>query len=77
MQAEKLNAELLAALGLLGFSIRDEVAEIKGEMMIRLSRPVGSPTLQFTIWLPDGKEMIFSLGGETIIELTECIKRTH
>jgi hypothetical protein len=73
--AEKLDENLIAALHMLGFGIRDdEVAEIKGEMRIRLLRPAGSSALQFVIWLPDGKEIIFSLGGETIIELSECIK---
>ena len=74
--AEKLDEHLIAALYLLGFNVHDdEIAEIKGEMRIRLSRPVGSTALQFLIWLPDGKEIIFYLGGETVIELTESIKR--
>ena len=63
---------MLAALDKLGFDITDDkIAEIKGDMTIRLLRPFDS-LLKFVVELPD-KEMIFDLDEHTQVKIIEAI----
>jgi hypothetical protein len=74
-QVGKLDRDLLAALYKLGFdSTDDKIAEIKGDMTIRLLRPFDS-LLKFVVELPDGKKMIFDLDEHTQVEIIEATKR--
>jgi chemotaxis regulatin CheY-phosphate phosphatase CheZ len=74
-QVGTLDRDLRAALHKLGFDITDDkIAEIKGDMTIRLLRSFDS-LLEFVVELPDGKEMIFDLDEHTQVEIIEATKR--
>jgi hypothetical protein len=74
-QVGKLDRDLLAALDKLGFDISDDkIANIKGDMTIRLLRPFDG-LLKFVVELPGGKEMIFDLDEHTRVEIIEATKR--
>jgi hypothetical protein len=66
---EKRNEDLLAALCMLGFNIFDgEVAEIKGEMSIKVLRPGSSePKLNFVLTLPSHQGIVFTVADADII----------
>ena len=71
----KLDRDLLAALDKLGFDITDDkIAEIKGDMTIRLLRSFDS-LLKLVVELPDGKEMIFDLDEHNQVEIIEAMTR--
>ena len=65
----KLNENLLAALYMLGFNIYGgEVAEIKGEMSIKVLRPCSSELkLNFVLTLPSHQEIVFTVDDAEII----------
>jgi hypothetical protein len=64
----KLNEDLLAALYMLGFNVDGEVAEIKGEMSIRVLRPCSSELkLNFVLTLPSQQEIVFTAEDADII----------
>jgi hypothetical protein len=69
-----IDQDLSDALYLLGFSLLrgdlGEIAEIKGEMTIKLVHPPGEE-LKFVVELPGGKHMIFSVDPHQIVDLTE------
>ena len=58
------DQDLLAALYLLGFNFlggdSGEIAEIKGDMIIKLVHPLGEE-LKFVVTLPGREQMIFSV----------------
>ena len=68
-----IDQDLSDALYLLGFSLLrgdlGELAEIKGEMTIKLVHPPGEE-LKFVVELPDDKQMTFSVQHQ-IVDLTE------
>jgi hypothetical protein len=64
-QVGKLDRDLLAAL--------DKLANIKGDMTIRLLRPFDG-LLKFVVELPGGQEMIFDLDEQTRVEIIEATK---
>ena len=68
----KLNEDLLAALYMLGFNISgSEVAEIKGEMSIKVLRPCSSELkLNFVLTLPSHQEIVFTVADAGIIATT-------
>ena len=65
----KLNEDLMAALYMLGFNIFDgEVAEIKGEMSIKVLRPCSSELkLNFVLTLPSQQEIVFTVEDADVI----------
>jgi hypothetical protein len=69
--------ELRAALYLLGFNflggdlLSGEMAEIKGDMTIKLVHPPGEE-LKFVVELPRDKQMTFSVDRHQIVTLAEC-----
>ena len=69
--------ELRAALYLLGFNflggdlLSGEIAEIKGDMTIKLVHPPGEE-LKFVVELPSDKQMTFSVDRHQIVTLAEC-----
>jgi hypothetical protein len=69
-----IDQDLSAALYLLGFSLlrgdRGEIAEIKGDMTIKLVHPPGEE-LKFVVELPGEKQMIFSVDRHQIVNLAE------
>jgi hypothetical protein len=71
-----IDQDLSAALYLLGFSLLrgdlGEIAEIKGEMTIKLVHPPGEE-LKFVVELPGEGQMIFSAGvdRDQIVGLAE------
>ena len=73
----QIDQNLSAALYLLGFKILGgdlfggEIAEIKGDMTIRLVHPPGEE-LQFIVELPGDKQMTFSVDRSQIVTLAEC-----
>jgi hypothetical protein len=63
----KLSEDLLAALYMLGFNIYGgEVAEIKGEMSIKVLRPC-SLKLNFVLTLPSHQEIVFTVEDADVI----------
>jgi hypothetical protein len=75
-----IDQDLSAALYLLGFSLLrgdlEEIAEIKGEMTIKLVHPPGEK-LKFVVELPGEKQMIFSVDQHQIVNLAEPLKLTR
>src|SRR5262249_33161905 len=75
-----IDQDLSAALYLLGFSLLrgdlGEIAEIKGEMTIKLVHPPGEE-LKFVVELPGEKQMIFSVDRHQIVDLAEPLKLTR
>ena len=69
-----IDQDLSAALYLLGFSLLrgdlGEIAEIKGEMTIKLVHPPGEE-LKFVVELPGDKQLIFSVDRHQIVDLAE------
>ena len=72
----QIDQDLSAALYVLGFNFLDgdlvsgEIAEIRGEMTIKLVHPPGEE-LKFVVELPGDKQMIFSVDRHQIVELAE------
>jgi hypothetical protein len=77
MSNTQVDQNLSAALYLLGFNflggdlIGGEIAEIKGDMTIKLVHPPGEE-LKFIVELPGDKQMTFSVDRSQIITLAEC-----
>src|SRR6516164_4846894 len=69
-----IDQDLSAALCLLGFSLLrgdlGEIAEIKGDMTIKLVHPPGEE-LKLVVELPGEKQMIFSVDRHQIVSLAE------
>jgi hypothetical protein len=71
-----IDQDLSAALYLLGFNFLGgdffsaEIAEIKGDMTIKLVHPPGEE-LKFVVELPGEKQMIFSVDQHQIVNLAE------
>jgi hypothetical protein len=71
-----IDQNLLATLYLLGFNFlggdlfSGEIAEIKGDMTIKLVHPPGEE-LKFVVELPGEKQMIFSVDRHQIVSLAE------
>jgi len=71
-----IDQDLSAALYLLGFKLlggdllSGEIAEIKGDMTIKLVHPPGEE-LKFVVELPGEKQMIFSVDRHQIVSLAE------
>jgi hypothetical protein len=72
----QIDQDLLAALYALGFdflggdSFSGEIAEIKGDMIIKLVHPPGEE-LKFVVTLPGGEQMIFSVDRHQIVNLAD------
>jgi len=72
----QIDQDLCAALYVLGFNSLDgdlvsgEIAEIKGEMTIKLVHPPGEE-LKFVVELPGDKQLIFSVDRHQIVDLAE------
>ena len=72
----QIYQNLFATLYLLGFSLlggdlfSGEIAEIKGDMTIKVVHPPGEE-LKFVVELPGEKQMIFSVDRHQIIGLAE------
>jgi hypothetical protein len=68
----KLSEDFLAALYMLGFNIYSgEVAEMKGEMSIKVLRPCSSELkLNFVLTLPSHQEIVFTIEDANIIATT-------
>ena len=72
----QIDQDLCAALYMLGFNSLDgdlvsgEIAEIKGEMTIKLVHPPGEE-LKFVVELPGEKQMIFSVDRDQIVGLAD------
>ena len=77
MDNAQIDQELRAALYLLGFNFlggdlfRGEIAEIKGDMTIKLVHP-RREELKFVVELPGDKQMTFSVDRHQIVTLAEC-----
>jgi hypothetical protein len=73
----QIDQNLSAALYLLGFNFLGgdlfggEIAEIKGDMTIKLVHPPGEE-LKFVVELPGDKQMTFSVDRSQIVTLAEC-----
>ena len=73
----RIDQNLSAALYLLGFNflggdrLGGEIAEIKGDMTIKLVHPPGEE-LKFVVELPGDKQMTFSVDRSQIVALAEC-----
>ena len=71
-----IDQDLSAALYMLGFKLlggdplSEEIAEIKGDMTIKLVHPPGEE-LKFVVELPGEKQMIFSVDRHQIVDLAE------
>jgi len=71
-----IDQDLSAALYLLGFNFLDgdlfsgEIAEIKGDMTIKLVHPRGEE-LKFVVELPGEKQMTLSVDRHQIVDLAE------
>jgi hypothetical protein len=78
----QIDQDLCAALYVLGFNSLDgdlvsgEIAEIKGEMTIKLVHPPGEE-LKFVVELPGDKQLIFSVDRHQIVDLAESLKLTR
>ena len=72
-----IDQDLSAALYLLGFSLLrgdlGEIAEIKGEMIIKLVHPPGEE-LKFIVELPGENQMTFSVDRHQIVDLAEPVE---
>ena len=72
----QIDQHLFATLYLLGFNLlggdllSGEIAEIKGDMTIKLVHPPGEE-LKFVVELPDEKQMTFSVDQYQIDSLAE------
>ena len=72
----QIDQNLYAALYVLGFNslngdlVSGEIAEIKGEMTIKLVHPPGEE-LKFVVELPGDKQLIFSVDRHQIVDLAE------
>jgi hypothetical protein len=72
----QIDQNLSTALYMLGFKLLGcdllsaEIAEIKGDMTIKLVHPPGEE-LKFVVELPGGKQMIFSVDQHQIVNLAE------
>ena len=70
----QIDQNLSAALYMLGFNFLDgsseKIAEIKGDMTIKLVHPPGEE-LKFVVELPGEKQMIFSVDQHQIVNLAE------
>ena len=70
----QIEQNLSAALYVLGFKLlgsdlsSGEIAEIKGDMTIKLVHPPGEE-LKFVVELPGGKQMIFSVDRHQTVNL--------
>ena len=53
-----------------------EIAEIKGDMTIKLVHPPGEE-LKFVVELPGEKQMIFTVDRHQIVDLAESLKLTR
>jgi len=68
----QIDQNLFAALYVLGFNFLDgdlfsgEIAEIKGDMTIKLVHPPGEE-LKFVVEFPGEKQMIFSVDRHQIV----------
>ena len=77
MANTQIDQNLHAALYLLGFNLlggdlsSGEIAEIKGDMTIKLVHPPGEE-LKFVIELPGEKQMTFSVDRYQIVISAEC-----
>ena len=77
MANTQFDQNLCAALYLLGFNLLDgdfssgEIAEIKGDMTIKLVHPPGEE-LKFVVELPGEKQMTFS--ECQIVTSAECLQ---
>jgi hypothetical protein len=73
----QIDEKLTAALYVLGFNflggdlLSGEIAEIKGDITVKLVHPLGDE-LKFVIELPGEKQMIFSVDRHQIVGLAEC-----
>ena len=74
MDNTQIDQDLSAALHLLGVSLLrgdlGEIAEIKGDMTIKLVHPPGEE-LRFVVELPGEQQMIFSVDRHQIDSLAE------
>jgi hypothetical protein len=76
MDDAQIDQELRAALYLLGFNFlggdlfSGEIAQIKGDMTIKLVHPPGEE-LKFVVELPDDKQMTFRVDRSQIVTLSE------
>jgi hypothetical protein len=76
----QIDQSLSAALYLLGFNFLGgdhfggEIAEIKGDMTIRLMHPPGEE-LKFIVELPGDKQMTFSVDRSQIVTLGRVLAR--
>ena len=76
MDDTQIDEELRAAIYLLGFNflggdvLSGEIAEIKGDMTIKLVHPPGNE-LKFVVELPGDKQMTFSIDRSQIVTLSE------
>ena len=72
----QIDQNLYAALYVLGFNflegdlVSGEIAEIKGEMTIKLVHPPGEE-LKFVVELPGEKQMIFTVDRHQIVDWAE------
>jgi hypothetical protein len=70
----QIDQDLFAALYLLGFNFlggdSGEIAEIKGDMTIKLVHPPGEE-LKFVVELPGDKQMTFSVDRSQIVTWSE------
>jgi hypothetical protein len=72
----QIDQNLFATLHLLGFNflgsdlLSGEIAEIKGDMTIKLVHPPGEE-LRFVVELPDEKQMTFNVDRHQIDSLAE------
>ena len=71
----QIDQDLLAALYARGFDflggdLNGEIAEIKGDMIIKLVHPPGEE-LKFVVTLPGGEQMIFSVDRRQIVKLAD------
>jgi hypothetical protein len=72
----QIDQNLLAALYVLGFNFlggdlfSGEIAEIKGDMTVKLVHPPDEE-LKFVVELPGGKQIIFSVDRHQIVSLAE------
>jgi hypothetical protein len=77
MDNTRIDQNLSAALYLLGFNFlgddlcSGEIAEIRGDMIIKLVHPPGEE-LKFVVELPGEKQMTFSVDRCQIVTSAEC-----
>jgi len=76
MDNAQIDQDLRAALYLLGFNVlggdlpSGEIAEMKGDMTIKLVHPPGEE-LKFVVELPGDKQITFSVDESQIVTLSE------